>query len=145
MPSKAVWETRLDGGAFSRERLVRVCHAAGAIHGPAPAGLAARGTGSGLAAGVQAGVGMHLPEPLLQEIVRLGERALCPHQERWPYRTQARKICFKPDHWKDSEIRDLLWLEDELSGCLLDVYEKCRPGALERQATNLIWQARKTA
>ena len=88
---------------------------------------------------------MHLPEPLLQEIVRLGERALCPHQERWPYRAQAREISFKPDHWKDSEIRDLLWLEDELSGCLLDVYEKCRPGALERQATNLIWQARKTA
>ena len=29
VPSKAVWETRLDGGAFSRERLVRVFHAAG--------------------------------------------------------------------------------------------------------------------
>ncbi len=26
---------------------------------------------------------MHLPEPLLQEIVRLGERALSPQQKRW--------------------------------------------------------------
>ena len=44
-PSKAVWETHLDAGAFSHERLVRVFHTAGAIHRPTPAGLAARGTG----------------------------------------------------------------------------------------------------
>jgi hypothetical protein len=88
---------------------------------------------------------MHLPEPLLQEIVRLGERALCPQQERWPYRLHAREISFKPDHWKDSEIKDLLWLEDELSGCLLDLYESCRPGALERRAMNLIMRSRKLA
>ena len=63
VPSKAVWETRLDAGAFSRERLVRVFHTAGAIHRPAPAGMAARGTGSGLPAGVQAGVGMLMSSP----------------------------------------------------------------------------------
>jgi len=28
---------------------------------------------------------MHLPEPQLQEILRLGERALSPQQERWRY------------------------------------------------------------
>jgi hypothetical protein len=88
---------------------------------------------------------MHLPEPLLQEIVRLGERALCTQQERWPYRVDAGVISFKPDHWKDSEIRDLLWLEDELSGYLLDLYERFRPGALERRATNLTSRARKVA
>jgi hypothetical protein len=70
-----------------------------------------------------------LPETLLQEIVRLGERALRPQQERWPYRAHAGEIGFRTDLWKDNEIRDLLWLEDELSGCLLDVYEKNRPGA----------------
>lgn len=88
---------------------------------------------------------MHLPEPLLQEIVRLGERALSTQQERWPYRVHAGEITFKPDHWKDSEIRDLLWLEDELSGCLLDLYDRLRPGALERRAANLIWHAQKVA
>lgn len=96
------------------------------------------------AAGCQS-ADLHLPDILLQEIVRLGERALCPQQERWPYRTQANEIIFKPNLWKDSEIRDLMWLEDELSGSLLDLYERHRPGALERRATNLIWQARKCA
>lgn len=88
---------------------------------------------------------LHLPEPLLQEIVRLGERALNPQQERWPYRSQAREISFKPDLWKDNEIRNLMWLEDELSGSLLDLYESYRPGALERRAANLFCRVRKVA
>ena len=88
---------------------------------------------------------MHLPEPLLQEIVRLGERALCPQQERWLYHARSGEICFKSDYWKDTEIKDLLWLEDELSGYLLELNEKCRPGALEKRAKDLIWQARKVA
>ena len=77
--------------------------------------------------------------------MRLGELALCPQQERWPYRVHSGEISFKPGHWSDSDIKDLLWLEDELSGCLLDLYEKRRPGALERVAKNLIWRARKVA
>jgi hypothetical protein len=88
---------------------------------------------------------VHLPEPLLQEILRMGERALYPQQKRWPYRAQSGEIAFKPNHWKENEIKDLLWLEDELSRCLLELYEKYRPGALERRARNLIWQAHKAA
>jgi hypothetical protein len=88
---------------------------------------------------------MHLPETLLQEIVQLGERALCPQQERWPYHTHSGEISFNPQHWKDNEVEDLLWLEDELSGCLLDLHEKYRPGALERRAMDLILRARKVA
>ena len=88
---------------------------------------------------------MHLPEPQLQEILRLGERALSPQQERWRYRLDAREISFRPDHWKDSEIRDLLWLEDEVSGRLLDLYETRRPGALEQRAMKLIMRSRKAA
>ena len=42
MPSKAVWKTRLDAGAFRRERVVRVFHTAGAIHRPAAPGGTAR-------------------------------------------------------------------------------------------------------
>ena len=38
VPSKAGWETRLDAGAVNRQRIVRVFHAAGAIHRPAGPG-----------------------------------------------------------------------------------------------------------
>ncbi|MEY9536886.1 hypothetical protein [Sinorhizobium fredii] len=129
----------------------------GAVPTPAPARAAAIGLGLLVcdparlplpvlvrAAGRPA-ADMHLPETLLQEIVRLGERALCCHQDRWPYRPLLREIGFNPHRWRDSEIQDLLWLEDELSGSLLDLYEKHRPGVLERRAMNVIWQARKTA
>jgi hypothetical protein len=88
---------------------------------------------------------MHLPETLLQEIVRLGERALCCHQERWPYQVASRNIIFNPHRWRDGEIEDLLWLEDELSDCVLDLFERRRPGLLERRATGLMWRVRKVA
>ena len=88
---------------------------------------------------------MYLPEPLLQEIVRLGERALCPQQERWPYRAQTRELTFKPGRWSDGEIADLLWVEDELSACVLDLYESHRPGMLESLAIGLLCRARKAA
>jgi len=91
------------------------------------------------------GADMHLPEVLLQEVVRLGERALRCHQERWPYRERSRDIAFDPHRWSDGDIQDLLWLEDELSGCLLDLYEKRRPGLLEQRATELVWLAKKVA
>ena len=52
---------------------------------------------------------------------------------------------FKPGQWRDSEIKDLLWLEDELSGCLLELYEKYRPGALEHRAMALMCRAAKSA
>jgi hypothetical protein len=64
---------------------------------------------------------MHLPEALLQDVVRWGERALQPLQERWSYGADTGKISFSPRHWKDGDISDLLWLEEELSQCLLDL------------------------
>ena len=88
---------------------------------------------------------LHLPELMLQEIVRLGERALRSQQERWSYRAEAGEIRFNPDLWKDGEIKDLMWLEDELSSSLLDLCERNRPGALERRAANLFWRVRKLA
>ena len=98
-----------------------------------------------LRAASQPAADMRLPESLLQEIVRVGERALCPQQERWQYHARPREICFKPDFWKDGEIEELLWLEIELSNCLLDVFEQRRPGVLEQWANALIWRARKVA
>lgn len=88
---------------------------------------------------------MHLPDALLQEIVRLGERALRPQQARWPYRSQAGEIVFKPGEWSHSDTADLLWLEDELSRCLLELYANRRPGLLESRAMALICHARKVA
>ncbi len=88
---------------------------------------------------------IYLPEALLQEVVRLGARALCTHQRRWRYCHTSGDLRFRPQHWKAREIRDLLWLEDELTRYLLDLYEKRRPGALDRAAAGLIWQMRKVA
>jgi hypothetical protein len=88
---------------------------------------------------------MHLPDSLLQEVVRLGERALQPLQKRWRYRADIGEILFSPRHWKDSDISDLLWVEDELSDHLLGLYAKHRPGELEGRAIDLIWRARKSA
>jgi len=86
---------------------------------------------------------LHLPEPLLQEIVRLGKRALLPLQERWQYCPATGQISFSPRHWTSAYITDILWLEDELSGCLLDLYASHRSGIFEERATDLIWRARK--
>jgi hypothetical protein len=88
---------------------------------------------------------MFLPDTLLGEVVRLGERALRPQQAQWHYRAHAGEITFRPGEWTHSDIADLLWLEDELSGCLLDLYERRRPGLLESRAIGLICHARKVA
>jgi hypothetical protein len=88
---------------------------------------------------------MHLPEKLLQELVRLGEQVLRPLQERWRYRPASSELVFEPHRWTESGIEELLWLEDELSGLLLQLFDKCRPGMLEAMAEKLIWQVEKAA
>jgi len=88
---------------------------------------------------------MLLPETLLQEIVRLGEGALSTLQQRWRYDARSREISFSTRRWRENEIDDLMWLEDELSAYLIALYEKNRPRVLERRAMNLIRQARKVA
>ncbi|WP_456686521.1 hypothetical protein, partial [Bradyrhizobium sp. P5_C11_2] len=81
---------------------------------------------------------MHVPDTLLQEIVRLGERALRPQQLQWPYHAHAGEIVSRPSEWTHSETADLMWLEDELSSSLLELYERRRPGVLQNRAENLI-------
>jgi hypothetical protein len=87
--------------------------------------------------------GLHLPDTLRREIVRLGGQALCPQQARWPYRPQTGEMVFRPDLWGNNHNTELLWLEDELSGHLLSLYERHRPGMLEGWALELIWSAKK--
>lgn len=88
---------------------------------------------------------LYLPDSLLQEIVRLGERALRPLQEKWRYDQNSGEIAFRPYQWSGSEINDLLWLEDEMSNSIIERYEKCRPDVLERRASSLIWFIQKAA
>ena len=87
---------------------------------------------------------MYLREPLLQDAVRLGERAQLALQERWAYDAQTGEIRVKPAFFDPSEIRDLLWLQKELGSDILDLYDLHRPGALEIRSERLLRTLRPT-
>ena len=87
---------------------------------------------------------MYLREPLLQDAVRLGERALLALQARWAYDAQADEIRYKPAIIFSRETRDLLWLQEELGSDILDLYDLHRPGALERRSQRLLRTLRAT-
>lgn len=81
---------------------------------------------------------MHLREILLQEIVRMGEPALRPMQDRWVHDPVTQDLRFRPKILKDaSEIKDLLYLQEELGEDIFDLYKKYRPGSLERQINRM--------
>lgn len=84
------------------------------------------------------GADMYFREPLLQDAVRLGERAQLALQERWAYDAQTERIRFKPTIFIPGEIRDLLWLQKELGSDILDVYDLYRPGLLELKSERLL-------
>ena len=79
---------------------------------------------------------MYLRAPLLQEVVRLGERALMPMQERWQIQNSG-ALLFSPVIWNNGDLDDLLWLQAELTGDLLDLYDVHAPGRLERRQLEL--------
>ena len=87
---------------------------------------------------------MHLRESLLQDAVRLGERAQLSLQERWMYDGQAQEFRLKPTLLDPSQIRDLLWLQEELGSDILDLYDLHRPGALETRSERLLQKSRLT-
>ena len=81
---------------------------------------------------------MYLREMLLQEVVRMGELALQPMQDRWVYDPVAHDIRFRPQVLRNAgEIRDLLYLQDTLGQDIYDLYESHRPDILERQMTRM--------
>ena len=86
-----------------------------------------------------------LRETLLQEVLRMGEPALTPMQDRWAYDPDTHDIRFKPQVLKADEIGDLLWLQDELGADILDLYDLYRPGVLERRGSLLYSELRKSA
>ena len=81
---------------------------------------------------------MYLREVLLQDAVRLGERALLALQERWVYDALAGDFRLKPTILMPREIRDLLWLQQELGSDILDLYDLHRPGVLELRSERLL-------
>ena len=81
---------------------------------------------------------MYLREALLQDAVRLGERAHLALQERWVYDAQVEEFRLKPTILIPREIRDLLWLQEELGSDILDLYDLHRPGALELRSERLL-------
>ena len=90
------------------------------------------------------GADVHLREALLQDAVRMGERALVPLQERWRYDARADEIRFQPATLTPSEIQDLLWLQEELGSDILDLYDHHRPATLKRRAERLLRTLRPT-
>lgn len=87
---------------------------------------------------------MYLRAPLLQEMVRLGERACAPMQDRWQIQASM-DLLFRPMIWTKSELDDLLWLQAELTGDLLDLYDTHAPGRLERRQLELWLSSRVDA
>lgn len=87
---------------------------------------------------------MYLREPLLQDVVHLGERAQLALQARWTYDAQAEEIRIKPTIFGPDEIEELLWLQAELGSDILDHYDLHRPGALELRSERLLQTLRPT-
>jgi hypothetical protein len=81
-----------------------------------------------------------LPAVKLRELVRLGETTCEPLQQRW--RIVGDEIHFRPRHWNRQDVQDLLWLQDELSDDLFDVYDTWAPGRIERRVAILRQQIR---
>jgi hypothetical protein len=79
---------------------------------------------------------IHLPEALLAEILRLGEFAHAPMQQRWvPDRRGG--VWYDTTAWSADDLDDLLYVQAELSGAVLDLYDRQGDHRLERRAALL--------
>jgi hypothetical protein len=76
---------------------------------------------------------MHLDERLLGMAVDLGERLCRPMQARWPLNPGRRELCLSLDEPGAAAIGDALFVQRELTGDLLDFYDRHAPGELERR------------
>ena len=80
----------------------------------------------------------YLPETHLGELVRLAEAACAPMQQRWRLDIDRREVSLRLDNMDSTEIADLLFLQDELTEDLLDVFEVHAPGVLDQRASALV-------
>ena len=71
-------------------------------------------------------------------MVRLGEAACAPMQQRWRLDIDKREVSLNLDNMNSTEITDLLFLQDELTEDFLDAFEVNDPGVLDQRASTLV-------
>lgn len=79
---------------------------------------------------------VHLPEPLLAEILRLGELAQAPMQQRW-VPDGSGGVQYDTTAWSEDKLGDLIYVQAELSGAVLDLYDRQGDHRLEYRAAQL--------
>jgi hypothetical protein len=80
---------------------------------------------------------MYLPETPLSELVRLGGRAVAPMQLRWRIDRERHELCTALGSADAKAIGELLYLQDELTGDLLDMFDSHAPDYLWRRGAAL--------
>jgi hypothetical protein len=87
-----------------------------------------------LRAAAQPAADQYLAETKLHEMIRLGEPVCYPLQKRCRL---APPDEFYFQMYQRQELDDLLWLQEELSSDLLDLYDHYKPGQLEQRSNYL--------
>lgn len=83
-----------------------------------------------------------LRDSLLQELLRIGGKAMASMQQRWaPDSTGG--LRYDTTWWTPDALDDLAWLQQELSEDVLALYEKRAPGTLRRRAADLVERVRQ--
>ena len=80
---------------------------------------------------------MHLDVRLLGMAVELGERLCRPMQARWPLDVGRRQLGLSLDEPEAAAIGDALFVQRELTGDLLDFYDRYAPGELDRRSLHI--------
>jgi hypothetical protein len=78
-----------------------------------------------------------LPDQLCSEVARLAPRALSALQQRYVPDVHGNCLRMSPRPYTSEEIDDLLWLQDELTEDILDLYERRAPGRLEARGAQV--------
>lgn len=79
---------------------------------------------------------IRLPEALLAEMLRLGEVAHRPMQQRWLPEGHG-GLRYDTRAWTQDDLDDLVYVQAELSGALLDLYDREGQHRLEHRAVRL--------
>jgi hypothetical protein len=83
-----------------------------------------------------------LRNPLLQDLLHIGGRAMVPMQQRWAP-DGAGGLRYDTTWWNSDALDDLALLQQELSEDVLNLYETRDPGRLQRRAAALVERARR--
>lgn len=95
-----------------------------------------------LRAASRPGAAQYLPAVKLTELLRLGITTCLPLQEQWRLEAGG-GLRYQPPVRDD--LDDLLWLQEELSEDLLELYDRHKPGALKRRSAYLATLLRAAA